>query len=313
MGTTLVDLNELRMFVEVAQARSFTTAAQRLGLPKSSVSRAIVSLESRLGVRLVERTTRSVGLTEAGEVYLDRCQRVMDEAEQADLEVGALLAKPRGKLRVGAPVMFARAVLGPILGEFLAMYPELRMQLQLLGADAPPHGNLDLTIRPGPLEDSSLLVKPLMKIRLGVYASPAYLNSRELPDSPAALRQHECITANCGGFGTSADTAIWRLRRGKELKEVTVESRISVPDPTMNHQLALAGAGVALLSQSVARQDVEQGRLARLLPEWEPEPVELHALYSSRLSSSPKVRAFLQFVRERCGELRMGARAGGRP
>jgi DNA-binding transcriptional LysR family regulator len=313
MGTTFADLNELRMFVQVAQTRSFTMAAQRLGLPKSSVSRAIGRLESRLGVRLVERTTRSVGLTEAGEVYLDRCQRVMDEAEQADLEVGALLAKPRGRLRIGAPVMFARAVLGPILGEFLAMYPELRVQLHLLGADASPHGNLDLAIRPGPLEDSGLLVKPLMKIRLGAYASPVYLKNRELPDSPAALRQHQCITASCGAGGSSADTAIWRLRRGKELREVTVESRISVPDPTMNHQLALAGAGVALLSQVAARLDIEHGRLVRVLPEWEPEPVELHALYSSRLSSSPKVRAFLQFVRERSADQVAMHRAGGRP
>jgi LysR family transcriptional regulator, regulator for bpeEF and oprC len=156
-------------------------------------------------------------------------------------------------------------------------------------------------VRTGPLEDSGLLVKPLMVIRLGAYASSAYLANREVPDSPAQLRQHSCITTSCGTLGEPADSALWRLRRGAEVREVRVESRVSVPDPTINYQLALAGAGVALLSQLNVRADVEQGRLIRLLPEWEPEPVELHAVYSSRLNSSPKVRAFLQFLRNRFG------------
>jgi len=297
----MIDLNELQFFVQVSQARSFTLAANRLGVPKSSVSRAIVRLESRLGVRLVERTTRSVALTEAGELYLDRCQRMLEEAEQADLAIGALQAKPRGRLRVGAPVMFARAILGPILGDFLALYPELRVHLQLTGGEAPPRERShDLTIRPGPLEDSGLLARPLMQIRLGAYASPQYLRNRNVPDSPAALRQFSCVTTTCGTFGEHGDSTIWRLRRGADVQEVRVESRVSTPDPVINHQLAVTGVGVALLSQSAARADVEQGRLVRLLPDWEPEPVELHALYPSRLNSSPKVRVFLQFLRERC-------------
>ena len=298
----MTDLNELQFFVHVSQTQSFTHAAKLLGVPKSSVSRALRRLESRLGVRLVERTTRNVALTEAGELYLDHCQRVMEEVEQADLAVGALLAKPRGRLRVGAPVAFARSILGPMLGEFLAMYPELRLHLELLNGDTSlREGSLDLVIRPGPLENSGLLVKPLLRIRLGAYASPLYLKDRQMPHSPIELRQQRCITTSCGIFGAPGDSATWRLRRGAELKEVRVESRVSVPDPTINHQLAVTGAGVALIAQVVARVDVEQGRLVRILPDWEPEPVELHALYPSRLNSSPKVRAFLQFLRERCG------------
>lgn len=299
----MTDLNELHFFVQVSRTQSFTQAAKHLGVPKSSVSRAINRLETRLGVRLVERTTRSVALTEAGELYLDRCQRVIEEAEQADLAVGALLEKPRGTLRIGAPVAFARWILGPILGEFLDTYPELRLRLQLLDRETSlREGSLDLLIRPGPLEDSGLLVKPVMRIRLGAYASPRYLKNRELPASPAALRRQNCITMSCGSlFGGTGDSPIWRLRRGTELQEIRVESRISVPDPSINYQLAVDGAGVALLSQLAAQECVTQGRLVRLLPDWEPEPVELHALYSSRLHSSPKVRAFLQFLRERFG------------
>jgi DNA-binding transcriptional LysR family regulator len=294
------DLNELQVFVQVSQAQSFTVAARRLDVPKSSVSRAIRRLEGRLGVRLVERTTRSVALTEAGEIYLDRCQRVLEEAEQADLLIGALQAKPRGRLRIGAPATFARAILAPMLGPFLTQYPELRLNLQLLGgADGSSRErNLDLEIRPGPLADSGLLVKPLMQIRLAAYASPAYLADVEAPDSPAALREHRCITTSCGIFGEPGDSAAWRLRRGSDVQDVRVESHVSVPDPTINHQLAIAGVGIALLAQSTTQADVEQGRLVRLLPEWEPDPVELHAVYPSRLASSPKVRVFLQFLRD---------------
>jgi len=296
----MTNLNELQFFVQVSQTQSFTKAAKRLGVPKSSVSRAILRLETRLGVRLVERTTRSVSLTEVGQLYLNRCERVMEEAEQADLAVGALQAKPRGTLRVGAPVAFARSILGPRMGEFLVMYPELRVHVQVLnGHETAREGSLDVEVRAGALEDSGLLMKPLMRIRLGVYASPDYLESRTLPGCPADLLQLSCITTSCDSLGEPGDFATWRLRRGAELKDVRVEARVSVPDPTINHQLALAGAGVALLAQSVVRADVEQGRLIRILPDWEPDPVELHALYPSRLDSSPKVRAFLQFLRKR--------------
>jgi DNA-binding transcriptional LysR family regulator len=294
----MTDLNELQIFVQVANAQSFTTAAERLELPKSTVSRAIRSLETRLGVRLIERTTRRVALTEEGRIYFDRCERVLEEAEQAEIEIGALQAKPRGTLRVGTPGIFARYVLGPALGEFLAAYPEVRVHLQSLDAIVRERP-LDVVVRPGPLEDSGFLVKPLLKIRIAVYASPSYLKSRGIPESPAAIREHSCIVTNCAGFADGNDAAIWRLRRGTEVKEVRVEPRVSVPDPAITQQLALTGVGVALLSQSAARRDVEQGRLMRLLPDWEPEPVELHALYASRLSSSPKVRAFVQFLKGR--------------
>jgi len=297
----VIDLNELQVFVQLSQAQSFTVAAKHLGVPKSSVSRALLRLESRLGVRLVERTTRSVALTEAGELYLERCQRVIEEAEQADLLIGSLHAKPRGRLRIGAPIMFARMILGPILGDFLTLYPELRVSVHLLGPDsATREKDLDVVIRPGPLEDSGMLVKPLMRIRLGAYASPQYLANRPLPVTPADLRRESCILTNCGSHGEPGESTVWRLRRGAEVQEVRVEARVSVPDPLINQQLALSGAGIALLSQSKTQLDVEQGRLVRILPDWEPDPVELHAVYPSQLNSSPKVRAFLQFLRSHC-------------
>ena len=141
-------------------------------------------------------------------------------------------------------------------------------------------------------------MKSILRIRLGVYASPSYLADRKIPSSPAELRRYSCIT-KCGMFGEPGDSTVWRLRCGTEMKEVRIESRLSVPDPNVHHQLAVAGVGVALLSQSLARGDVQEGRLLRLLPEWEPDPVELYAVYPSRLNSSPKERAFVHFLQKR--------------
>jgi DNA-binding transcriptional LysR family regulator len=296
----LTNLNELQIFVQLAQTRSFTAAARRLDLPKSSVSRSLSRLESRLGVRLVDRTTRQVNLTDEGRIYFERCERVIEEAEQADIEIGALRARPRGVLRVGAPGIFARSILAPALGDFLAMYPDVR--LNLLPLDAVPRDRvLDVIIRPGPLEDSGLMVKPLFKIRLALYASPAYLENRDAPATPEDLRRQACVITHCGDFGDAAEGAVWRLRRGGEFRQIRVESRVAVPDPAISQQLALAGVGISVLSQIGCRRDVEQGCLVRLLPEWEPDPVEIHALYSARLSSSPKVRAFIQFLQD-CGQ-----------
>jgi DNA-binding transcriptional LysR family regulator len=297
----MTDLNDLQFFFHVSQAQSFTEAARRLDVPKSTVSRAITRLEQRLGIRLLERTTRRVGLTEAGELYLNHCERVLGEAEQAEVAIGTMLAKPRGLLRIAAPVPFARGILGPSLGAFLNCYPELRVHLEILNAATSlRQGNFDVIIHPGPMADSGWLVKRVMQIRLGAFASSDYLRKRGTPTAPADLKQHSCITNNCGIFGEHAQSAAWRLRNGSDVRELKLESRISVPDPTISHQLACAGVGIALLAHVLVERDVEEGRLVRVLPDWQPNPVELHALYSSRLDSSPKVRAFLQFLRDSC-------------
>ena len=225
----------------------------------------------------------------------------MDEAEQADLAVGAMLARPKGKLRVGAPVAFARFVLGPLPNEFLAMYPELRVHIELLSGNGRNHDeSLDLVVRAGPLEDSGWLVKPLMKVRLGIFASPAFLKRHKRPESPAELRQLPCIVTSCGPLGEAEDFALWRLQRNNEVREIGVDARVSVPDPSVHRQLALAGAGVALLGHAEVVTDLKQRRLVRLLPEWEPDSIELYALYPSRLTASPKVRALLEFLQQRC-------------
>jgi DNA-binding transcriptional LysR family regulator len=296
-----LDLNEIQFFARVAEDRSFTEAARRLRVPKSTVSRAVRQLEHRLGVRLLERTTRRVSLTEVGEIYLNHCRRVMDEAEEAERSVGNMLARPRGLLRVGVPAPFARYVLAPILGEFLALYPEVQIDLQLLISTALPRDlSLDVVVSAGLGGDSDWLVRWLMRVRQGIYASPDFLARHGRPEVPANLRTLPCVTTSCdrvGGEPTSATT--WHLHRGEEAAEVKMEARVTVADPEINRQLTLAGAGIAALSHGLVRADVEAGRLVRLLPEWELDPIEVYAYYPSRLSASPKVRALLEFLKER--------------
>jgi DNA-binding transcriptional LysR family regulator len=159
-----------------------------------------------------------------------------------------------------------------------------------------------MVVRVGPLEDSGWLVKPLMQVRLGIYASLAFLKRHSRPVSPSELRQLPCIVTSCGPLGEAEDLALWRMRRNSEVREVGVDARVSVPDPSVHRQLALSGAGIAMLGQAEVVTDLKQRRLVRLLPEWEPEPIELHALYPSRLSASPKVRALLTFLQQHCND-----------
>ncbi len=296
----MTDLNELQYFVHVSQAQSFTEAAKRLNVPKSSVSRAVTRLERRLGIRLMARTTRTVGLTEAGEVYLRHCKRILDEAEEADLAIGGMVGTPRGTLRVAAPVAFARGILAPVLGTFMHRYPELRLQLELLNTNrAYRDGQVDVIIHPGPLADSGLLVTPIMRIQLGLFASPGYVAKHGTPQAPADLAQHACVSTSCGAAGERFNSALWRLRNGSEVREIRINSRAAMPDPSMNYELARADVGIAILNCAAVAKDVQQGRLLPVLPDWQPDPVELHALYSERLSTSPKVRVFIEFLRQR--------------
>jgi DNA-binding transcriptional LysR family regulator len=295
------NLNELHYFTMVARARSFTSAAGRLNLPKSTISRAIQSLEQRLNIQLLQRTTRSVRLTEAGQIYLAHCEKVMEEIELADGAIGAMMASPKGTLRIGAPVAFARFLLEPLMHEFLLMYPQLQISIELLQAkERQSYEHCDLVVRAGPLEDSDWLVKHLMRVRLGLYTSTSLLSRNRRPQSPADLSQYPCIVSSCGAPGEVAGQTTWRLRREKEVREVRVAARLSIPDPAVHHQLALKGLGIAMLAQTEVVSDLKERRLVRVLAGWEPEPIDLYALHPARLAASPKLRVLLDFLLKHC-------------
>lgn len=283
-----VDFNHLQTFYWVAKSGGFSAAAKVLGVPKSTVSRHITSLEGRLGARLLERTTRRNALTELGQLYLAHCERVMADAEEAERAVSAYTGEARGLLRVGVPVTFARAFLVPLLPGFCRKYPELQLELVLGGGRLDPvQAVLDVVIHVGRLEDSSYVVRKLGSTPQYLYASREYLRKFGTPETVAELAGHAVLLTSRSSRGSR-----WRLQdeEGK-WEEVKLEPRLAVADPVILYQLTQEGLGVAMLPEFLAARSK---KLERVLPEWRPAAVEFFALYPARRLTAPKLRVFLE-------------------
>lgn len=296
-----MDLNELLIFTRVVQTGSFTAAAKLLSMPKSSVSRKVSDLEDRIGARLLQRTTRRLGLTDAGRIYFEHCVRIVAEVEEADQAVGRMHAAPCGLLRVTAPLSFS--MLGPLLAEFLARYPDVQVELVCTDrlVDLVNEG-FDVAIRAGALHDSSLVARALGTIERVLVASPAYLAARGSPAAPAELAQHACIA-----FAAGANPGTWSLHAGERTAEIRVRARLLVNDFEMMCEAARAGLGVAFIARFACQGDLQSGRLQRLLPAWSSAFTPVHALYPTTRHLSPKVLAFLDVIR---AGLSLGAPAG---
>lgn len=295
----MIDLNDLRTFEKVAAASSFSTAARALDMPKSTVSRSVARLEQALGVRLLQRTTRDVLLTPAGEALLARCSELMVSIDAAvDLAIG-LSGKPRGLLRVSAGIGFGINVLSRHLPEFLRRFPAVDVALDLTSreADLVPDG-VDVAVRMGALPDSSLVATRLGRLSRFLCAAPAYLEQRGRPSSPRELAGHDAIEMP----GRDSRARSWTFERGRETVSVKLKSRVSVNDAITIHQLLRGGAGVGIVSGYLCRPDFAAGTLVHLCPDWAAPPVEVTVLYPSKRELSPVVRAFVDFLREATGE-----------
>lgn len=300
------DLNQLLVFAKVVEHGSFIAASRALGLPKTTVSRKVQELEERLGTRLLQRTTRRVALTEAGAIYHEYCSRIVQDMEEANLAVGRVQAAPRGELRVSASFSFGMGALVPLVPEFMARYPEIRLQLELRNdaVDLVAEG-FDLSIRIGPLADSSYAVRYLAKSRLALYASPDYLTRAGQPTTLDDLIHRPTLTlSRLGRHGRF----YWPLaRQSGEAREVAITPQLVANDPGVIKFAALAGLGVALLPLILIRTEVESGQLLPVLPDWEGPPTEIGAVYPSRRGLSPKVRVFIDFLSERLAHLSGGS------
>jgi DNA-binding transcriptional LysR family regulator len=291
----MTNLNELQFFTRVAETGSLTAAAETLALPKSTISRGLSRLETRLGIRLIERTTRRLMLTEAGEVYLKFCREAMKEVERGERALNTLRGAPKGRLRVGVPVMFARVHLTPILPEFLERYPDIQLHLIFGGCDRNVlESNLDMLIQSGPVIDSEMFVRRLGQVDLGLVAGREYIEKHGQPGTPDDIDDHRCLTLK-----ESGQAASWQLRRDEEHVVIRPEPRFSVGNSLILHELARAGMGIAMLPLWMISDDLETGNLVRILPDWTPLSVDIHAIYPSPLDLTPKARVFLEFVVER--------------
>jgi DNA-binding transcriptional LysR family regulator len=292
-NNSAVDLNEILVFARVVQAGSFTAAAGALGMPKSTVSRKVSELEERLKSRLLQRTTRKLSLTDVGRTYYDYCARIVGEIEDAERAVSRLHEAPRGLLRVTAPVN--AAFLGPIVGDYLQRYPEVRIDLLCTARTVDlVEERFDVGIRAGTLADSTLISRSLGSAKWFLVATPAYLKKRGRPRTPDDLKKHDGLL-----FGVGIEGAGVRVEKADKSAQVALSARLMVSDVDILHAVATAGQGIALLPAFRCVEDLRAHRLERVLPDWNAPSTPVHVVYPSTRHLSPKVKTFVDHLHQR--------------
>lgn len=287
-------------FVHVVEAQSFSDASRRLGVAKSVVSRRIARLEARLGASLFHRSTRRLSLTEIGQAYYERSRRILADLAEADDIARHLQADLRGKLRVAAPMSFGIRHLSSAIADFLAMHPQLDIELDLNDrrVDLVSEG-YDFAVRIGKLPDSTLVARTLAPCRHLVCASPAYLAERGLPSRPADLadERHDCLVYSNRAVGEQ-----WRFRIDGEWRTVKAHvGRLGVNNGEVLQTALLAGLGVAALPTFLVGDAIRDGRLVQLLAEHPLESPDIYAVWPPARQLSAKVRALVDFLSARLG------------
>jgi len=288
----------LRVFRAVVASGSFAAAARDLRLSNAAVSKNISELEAHLGTRLLNRTTRSMSLTEAGTIYHERIGRVLDDLEEADTDLGPMQQVPKGLLRVSAPMTLTLVSLSAAMPKFLSRYPELNVNLQMddRRVNIIEEG-FDVAIRGSDnLEDSSLIARKLMALPHVVCGAPSYFNRSGIPGSPEALKDHNCIQ-----FTLSGHASEWEFRQGTRMVRVPIDGQYKVTSSLAVRDALLAGFGLSLIPWLYVREDIKQGRLHTVLNDWSMIEASIYAVYPSRRYLVAKVRVFLDFLVEELG------------
>jgi LysR family transcriptional regulator, regulator for bpeEF and oprC len=291
-----MDLNRAAIFAAVVEAQGFTAAARKLRLPKTTVSKRVSDLEAELGIRLLNRTTRSLSLTEAGAKLYAHCRQAIQTMETAEREVQALQSEPEGLLRIGAPSAIGVRFLLPLIADFMAHYPALRISLIAINDDSGlKDDQLDVLIWPGVLQQAMHAVRLVGRVEIGLYASRAYLAAHGTPAVPSALETHKVVAFT---QSLSGDRFVWHLRSGGSQIEVVpeFEPRFLSNDAVAIMAATLGGQGIGALPVGYVNGSPEAASLVRLLPQWQAAEIELNAFFRDGRSSSFKTRLFLDFV-----------------
>jgi DNA-binding transcriptional LysR family regulator len=291
-------ISNIGVLAAIVEGGSFARAADALGLSRSGVSRAVSRLERQVGVRLIDRTTRAVALTDEGRRLYSEVAPLLTGIEDAVTVTSGSSVAVRGRLRVNVDAFFSRLIFAPHIPEFLALYPNLSLELvarDQLG-DLVGEG-FDIAVRFGTPPESSLVARKLLETRMVTVASPAYLKAHGRPAVPADLENHACIQVRNSLTGEPIER--WNFRRGGETVEVKTTGRLMVAEFGTMLGACLEGVGIARVKAIGVRHLVEQGALVELLPDWLGESFPLHALYPSRHLPAAKVRAFIDFVQSR--------------
>lgn len=291
------DLNDTLVFVKVVEHGSFISAARALRLPKTTVSRKVQDLETRLGAQLLHRTTRKLGLTEAGNIYFEHCSRIARELDEAESAVGQLQGGPRGWLRITAPYSMGIERIAPLLGEFHARHPEVRVEMVLTNEPLDLiDKEIDVALRVGNLPDSNLVARRLTVFRTQIYASAEYIERHGEPLHPDDLQHHRALAMHKqrhnGGF-------LWPLSDGERSVDYRVDPVFVANDPAALRGALLCGEGLMLASDIMVKPYAERGFVRRVLAGWSGPEYELNAVFPRGRVQSPKVRAFVDFMVER--------------
>ncbi len=282
------NLNDIALFVAVVKAKSFRKAADLLDMPTSTLSRRVSHLEKSIGVRLLHRTTRQIELTELGKTYFSRCQAIIVQVENAHEELSGAAESPNGLLRLSMVEEFAADYVVPHLKEFQRMHPGIRFEFDI----NPRRANLisdsvDIAFRMGQISDSGLIARKLALFKLGLYASKTYLKNAPPLKIPADLEHHKCLQLSGMDFHLS--------KGGKRVVHKFKTSPFAANSMSLLKRLVLADAGIAMLSEPMAHGAVVDGKILRVLPDWQPPEVPVYALTETRLLPV-KTRVFLDYL-----------------
>jgi|SRR5438128_2687894 len=292
---TMFDLNDVVVFARVVEAGSFTAAARLLAMPKTTVSRRLAALEREVGVRLLQRTTRSLSMTDAGRLYYEQSSQALRAIEQANLRLAEARAEPSGTIRISAPVGFGAYFLNHAVVDFLGIYPKTKVELRLTDDKLNlVEDGIDLAFRTGVLQDSTLIARKLGSTHRLLCASSDYLARHGVPEGPSDLARHDCVIA-----GPSVANAHWMLEGPGGQEMVTVSGRFAANEMQAVVAAAVAGYGIAQLPHAVAEALIDEGRLRRVLDGYATPAGGLYVLYPSSRHLSPLVKAFIDLASER--------------
>lgn len=299
-------LEQLRILVQVVQCGSFTRAAERLGTQKSYVSRVVAQLEAGLGVKLLERTTRTLSVTETGREVFERAVGILGAVEDTERVAQQAQGEPRGQLRLTCGVEFGMIAVGGWIDEYLARHAGVSVDAEYTSRVLDlVHEGMDLAIRVGTVEESRLVARPLGLIDYGLFASPAYLRAHGQPAQPVELRDHALIMFTGGSHRRG-----WQLALAPQHDMVRIDgpARLRVNNSFAVRDAVLRGLGIGQLPLLIAQEPLHAGQLVPVLPGWAPPPVPVHAVYPSNRYLSPKVRAFVDLALERLPQANADAR-----
>lgn len=290
-------LASMRAFTKVVGHGSFSEAARVLKLSRSAVSKYVSDLEEELGVQLLNRTTRSVGPTQDGHTYYERCLAILADLEEADLAINHAQVEPRGTLRVNAPMSFGTLHLSRAVADFMAKYPKLRIELILSDQLVDPvQDGFDVTVRAAELPSSSLIARAIVPARRVVCCAPSYLEARGTPRHPSDLRTHDCLN-----YGYLATTNRWKLTGPDGDHWVQIPWALCTNNAEVLKDAAVKGLGIALLPTFIAGEELRNGALRAIMTDYKAPELTLYAIYPPNRHLSVKVRVFIDFLVARFG------------